>query len=759
MINTKMIRKEGLECQESAPVIIDNSQPIPSVKFAVNSQRQGSHLIEGQTGNRPTTSVSDTLWKISPEATPTKIRMYKCRACGASNPMRVCPCRGHKQDTWIGRESERSHHNGDLKWKTGRFIGIDGEGTTETGENRRLIQGGIHSYNLLVAYTPDGPEYIEDYENGLTTQQCFDFLLLLGKRYPNDIFVIYAGNYDFNMMLGDATRDNIAHLWATRDDDTNYTAIRDSSYEVSFLPKKYYRIRKVLNSPRFILAGGKKEDGTSRYKRNVESHILIWDVVGFFQATFVAALEGYKIASPDLIKDMKQRRKEFTPDDKDIIREYCFSECEHLVQLMDKLRDALEIADIHPSRWDGAGAVAAALMMREKVKQHMQKTPEHMLEAVRTAYSGGRIEMSRYGVINQTVYQYDINSAYPSVMKDLPSLANVQWVQGERQSFSLSHIQWDLPETPINPFAYRAPDGRIFYPNKGETYVWEPELAAALKHNKEGITVIETWVPVGGSDVKPFGFIPTLFEQRKQYKKEGNMAEKALKLGINSLYGKTAQQTGGKVVKGVTVAPPFFQLEWAGFITSGTRAKLYDAAMQAPDQIVALATDGIFSLVPLDLPMGDNLGEWEYNEWDSAVFAQSGVYFLKTNGRWISHYRGFDAGTLTVENVSAGLNKGLDSLVARQTRFVTMGLALHTDWSTWRRWVTRDRVLKLHPKGTKRTLEGRNKGIRKTMPSYCVYADQGEVSHPFKIAWLDGLEAMPEAYKIRKEREDMGETE
>lgn len=64
---------------------------------------------------------------------------------------------------------------------------------------------------------------------------------------------------------------------------------------------------------------------------------------------------------------------------------------------------------------------------------------------------------------------------------------------------------------------------------------------------------------------------------------------------------------------------------------------LIDAYSQAPDKCYMLATDGIFMGAPLDLPLGDQLGEWDLTEHPDGMFiVQPGIYFIgddaKTRG-------------------------------------------------------------------------------------------------------------------------------
>ena len=133
---------------------------------------------------------------------------------------------------------------------------------------------------------------------------------------------------------------------------------------------------------------------------------------------------------------------------------------------------------------------------------------------------------------------------------------------------------------------------------------------------------------VPATDEKPFAFIRELFDLRARIMKADKKDVRAiiLKLAYNSIYGKLAQSVGRK-----GVPPPYASPWMAAAITAGTRRKLLEAALTAPDSIVCFATDGIVSLKALEVfvPKEKTLGEWEHEvAKGGGVFAQSGVYAL-----------------------------------------------------------------------------------------------------------------------------------
>jgi hypothetical protein len=136
-------------------------------------------------------------------------------------------------------------------------------------------------------------------------------------------------------------------------------------------------------------------------------------------------------------------------------------------------------------------------------------------------------------------------------------------------------------------------------------------------------------------DHKPFAKLTELYEERKRLKAAGNGAQKVLKLLINSLYGKTAQSIGWRLVKknGEWVAerPPFQSYIWAGLITSGCRAMALDMALRKGADVVSFATDGIISRTKIDeVEDSSELGDWEVTEYRNVYLFQSGIYTYET---------------------------------------------------------------------------------------------------------------------------------
>jgi len=577
-----------------------------------------------------------------------------------------------------------SHH---LLASDKRVLAWDGEGWE---------YGGRHVYGYFA--NSDGGEIYSP--SGLSSVDCLNLICDAGRDRLN---IIFSGSYDVTLILNDLTPEQARDCMS---DDTPSGFVKGCRYEgfmLRYVPRKYFYVR--------------REDE----KRGV----VLWDIWGFFQGSFIAAIEkwfGSKYPDLALIHEGKAERSDFDYGNIEFIRRYNSAELRALVSLMDAFLSAVRETGLTLSRFDGAGAVAAAMLKKHGLKESVFRDesgekirlPLEMRLPAEIAYYGGRIEALQYGTAGATVYHYDINSAYPAALVNLPNIGRGSWEHVNEPVFSrcpemsLFRVAWDVGNEIICPFPYRSSlQKKILYPPRGESWVWYPEVLAALNASKPGwkITILEAWVfhPDDEHD-KPYSWISDYYNRRAEMiaetKKTGkpNGAEKVIKLGLNSLYGKTAQRVGAK---------PFHNLAYAGYITSFTRAMLFTAGMQAPHAIISFATDGIFSLSPLNLPCPAEklLGAWEFQKHDDMILAQSGHYILKDGKKYRLWSRGFDTftGTGTTEKardadyqrrVKEYWNLLISSWVSGEwhiylpcTRFVTLKSALVGDrWNFRGQW-------------------------------------------------------------------------
>ena len=578
------------------------------------------------------------------------------------------------------------------------FIAIDGEGVAfneplSLGHDLYLGDG----EELIVEHKPQPQPYVLLADSkgghlvnreGIPTVLLLDHLLDIKQHYPKSILIGYAINYDINQWLKDVP-DHWLRLLHTNNQ------VRIGHYFVKWFPRKSFYIRH-----------GKRS-------------CIIYDVFGFFQTSFLEACRRYlPNDDPDLalIEKGKDARALFSIDELDeFIIPYCDAELRMLVRLMDVVREDFHGVGIHPGQWHGPGAIANTVLKQWNIPIN-HKLPEEILDASQYAYAGGRFEHYWLGRYNGPVYSYDIHSAYPAGATYLPNLQAGTWEavkEYEPGSFGVYRFAFrneNGRDQRPQPYFCRSEDGRISYPREVQGWVWSPEAGLYPDNVQEG------WVFRPDSDERPFSRLKEMYDQRRILKTEGKSTERAYKLILNSIYGKLAQLVGGREDR----PPPWHQLEYAGYITSYTRAKLYRAMMLNPEAIIACETDGIYSMTPLELPLSDELGDWELKEYSEIVYLQSGFYYATLpNGTVVCRFRGMDRDRKRNEPVGLPLGDVLDHLRNRTgqqllrggpkdgqpqantpplfghtTRFVGLGFGLHTD-AVWRSWEKKMRSISL----------------------------------------------------------------
>lgn len=603
------------------------------------------------------------------------------------------------------------------KWERRRIVAWDGEGYT-------LEDGVTHVYNLLAN---SHNHYIMDH-TGLDTEKIFAFLL--HESDPKAINVIYGGSYDVNMFLKDIPLQTLATLWTS---GTCYWR----NYKIQYAHRKKFSIREQLST------------GKGR-------SFVLWDVLGYFQASFVDACKKWMGDMPifDEIQKMKLQRSTFTEAQFSEVVSYNRTECYLLVELVTNLFNAMDEAGITLRRYDGAGSIASYLLMVNDVKSHKGVIPIGVQHWAACAYSGGRIEAPKVGNLEDgRVFRYDINSAYPSSCITLPSFRESTWVDTVRwfgNPYSLVKVRWCWKEAPFYPLWYREANGSILYPREGTGIFWGVELIGLPQDQYQ---VIECTTPTLPDKTKPFEFIQDVYETRLMFKQRGSMASEALKLGMNSIYGKLAQQAGWKEEKRDSI-PTYHNLAWAGLITAMTRKRMYEAAMQQPDKVIAFATDAVISTVPLDLELGEGLGKWTADIFDGITIVQPGVYWLRKGNEWQAKYRGFDKGSLSrylIAGTWYDWDRGMacilcsseqecDHIHAKLTRFIGLGGALMSTefYKHWTHWEAMERRLTIIPSGKRRGTDDTSY-YEKLCDTVAVEPVDAEVlSLPYPIAWLGG---------------------
>jgi hypothetical protein len=579
---------------------------------------------------------------------------------------------------------------------------------------------------------------------------------------------VFYGQYAISYI-----KSKVFKLWLLRDPDKPYVEDLDANGKV--------KIDKETGKPKMKIDAAKAitiYDTFGFYQK------------GFVEVSKSLVDNGYMSAADfQIIKAQKASRAQFNQTDFETIKRYCGLELIGLSKALTVLRDGFDRMGLRLRAWSGAGSAASALFRKEGLKaNHFPEDvsatePPPWQKAAVHAYFGGNIQLIKQGYAPQKpLFGYDLASAYPSATLMLPSMKGGTWTTA-KEPMLLSHnasaravieganvlsmfrVRWRLPQHPYPiydrkrhkwtdqrpypffPLPYRTKTGAILYPSEGVGWIMRDELLGAIAWFKTffpdreamrwfdefgGILLVEAamlFEPAADrADVRPFAFVQEQYDLRSRTPKK-DVLNQAIKLCLNSLYGKLAQSVGekGKV-------PPSACPYYAAAITANCRMRLMLAALNDPHAIVMFATDGIVSTRELkglervrDTDAGEKaaLGDWEMNRLGGGMYLQSGLYVnFKPDGE------AKDVKTRGVNsaNVAFGKQKGmrafLESRVLPQWRkvldtetadaapsltiplrtYITAGgaIASRVRFRLIGRWAETERAIDIHTIGVKR---------------------------------------------------------
>lgn len=333
---------------------------------------------------------------------------------------------------------------------------------------------------------------------------------------------------------------------------------------------------------------------------------------------------------------------------------YSEAECVALTRccrlLIDMVRLECHVA-IKPSRLFGAGSVANATMRHYGVPRR-EDSDLGREELGLMTYFGGMIETPVVGRIRGTISEVDINSAYPDKLRNVPCMKEScgHWLDRSTLSdnalIGTVMVDWDVTDCPTStpPFMVRDTEGNVYEPQRGRTLAPIAEYRAAVQQFGNKITLHKAiwWEPDCHCGTPlPFQFLETLYAKRLDIKSRMKLApygtddywqlsvrETAIKLVLNSMYGKMAQQ---RPEMGI-----YTNLHVAAYVTGATRAQVRHqtwATEAAGGTVVYQHTDSVKAVDADPRDDGKTLGAWGREpDLDDFFVIQPGFAFPITPG-------------------------------------------------------------------------------------------------------------------------------
>jgi hypothetical protein len=543
--------------------------------------------------------------------------------------------RSRKKVTNASRTYRRYHGHGSPIV----FHGVDTEGTG-TGSDHKPVLLSCGSQHIASA-------------SGLKWYDVFDFLYSQFQPGGHAYVGFYLA-YDFTKWLESLPESRAVMLLTeygkaarkgkTKTGQDLYFPVRCAGWEFDMLGSKRLKIRPATCRDKAKCPHPHTPTGTGH------RWMYVCDVGPFFQTSFLKAIHPENWPEPivtrdeyDRIEEGKGMRDVATLGDAMIM--YQQAEIRALESLMDAQQDGLRDMGVFlkPKQWFGPGQIAQELLKRWDVPTIDELTaivPDEWQYCAQASYFGGWFEIFAHGHVKKA-WSYDINSAYPHIIAQLPCLRHGRYSSGRgnphvgerelcivrasvRRTADLG--AWD-PDNPgdihIGAMLHRDKQGRIFRPLSTSGYYWLHELRAAERAGCVEAIEYHEWARFepGCDCPSPLREIIGLYDWRLKVGKNTPLG-KALKNGYNSIYGKLAQSVG---------SPKYANAIYASLITAGCRTMILDAIATHPSgqkAVLMVATDGVyFSEHHPSLPLSKKLGEWEEEEHDNLTLFKPGVYW------------------------------------------------------------------------------------------------------------------------------------
>lgn len=518
--------------------------------------------------------------------------------------------RKRRSDAKYPNRTAQQNASRTLKRATGprTFIGVDGEGVTN--------DDGTHDYVLLSV----GSDSLHRSGARLSFEDVAVFLWDSRLRYgPDAIFVGFYLSYDFTMWFRDLPESR-ARMMLT--DEGAKKRVRKMGKNPVPFPVYYEGWEMDMHAgKRFKL----------RPRGSSDSWLYVCDAGPFFQTSFLKAIDPKSWPVPILSGEEYERIREGKSQrssavfDSGMVR-YNTLENDVLARVMSSLDDGFTTMGVRlrKTQWYGPGQAAQQWLnnIQAPTRDEIEATtPPDVLSAAQASYYGGWFEITCHGLITDTTWEYDINSAYPAIIAALPCLLHGRWAnQPGEITLVNATLRGSNEYFGVGP--HRSREGVISRPQCTRGWFWQHEIDAATRAGC--IDHVEVHRIFGFSREchhSPFAEIAELYRQRQAVGKDSPLG-KALKLVYNSAYGKEAQSIG---------EPKYANPIAASLITAGCRAMIWDAIAthpEGPSAVTMVATDGVFFRFPHPtLRLSDTLGDWDITTHENLTQFMPGVYW------------------------------------------------------------------------------------------------------------------------------------
>jgi hypothetical protein len=434
----------------------------------------------------------------------------------------------------------------------------------------------------------------------LVPKDLWDLLeFLTWRKYEGKICWFWNKRYDFEGAISFLNEHDLRELY--REGKTRY-----GIFKISYIPDKFFRI----SIPR------------SRGHRS----FTFYDLAQFYSDhldNVARRLLGKSKAPIDY--DRLENDPDYVVENFANIQEACVQHATITKELGDLLIQKLIKHRIPISRPYSKAYLAQRFFINECFIPFTRD--RKILEMGFDAYAGGWFEVFKRGHFDR-LYEYDINSAYPYEISKLIGIDLGKWVFKKdldlEATYGFIKCRINLNRSP-HPIRFKF-DGENFYPlGKWDTTITLDEARFILDHEIGSIEVKRACYYYPNTIKHPFNWaVRNLYEKRRSA--SDPTENYLLKIVLNSIYGKFFQLNPSRKDEGRWQGGKLFNPIYASIITANVRLRILRAIVDDPDKAVGVHTDSVLSMEPLDIRLGDDLGDFQLKHKGEGIVLGSGIY-------------------------------------------------------------------------------------------------------------------------------------
>lgn len=542
-------------------------------------------------------------------------------------------------------------------------------------------------------------------------EEILEFLAY--KEYRASTNWFYNITFDVESILKKLPVEELNEI--IEDNKTEY-----KGYKLSYLPHKFFKV-------------------VDKSKHSIE----FYDIAQFYGMSLNNASKEY-LGDQKSVDDIAGMMR-YTWDDevKEAVEEYCIHDCDLTRRLAERMHQGVLDCLIPFSKpYSRASLAETAFRTNCDIPEYLD-APVGANRYFYWAYYGGWFELMKRGYYGEDIYEYDINSAYPYAMLDLPDTRDLTWERVRKESQDAILGAYLVSYKPkhsvcISPLQLRTESVSLHPHESGVRYVTDDELQMLKDVYK--VRVISGFEAFGENPRYPFReYVYKLYQNKADYKNKDEMMYECVKRVLNGFYGKNIQRTGGKIGN-------CFNPIYAAKITSSCRRQIWEAVKDHQEEVISIQTDSCALTEEIDLEEGAGLGQWGKDEYKEGLFLLSGVYEMLGKKKK-TKIRGYDTKLALKELLSKYPSKSSIEIAKEKPLHLKQALG----WKKWDVSQTNQFVTDIKTISCKYDLKRTWKGDCENWREFCMESwDSAPIAREYTPVFES--EYVSKRYKVMEQR-------